>query len=89
MREANPPIPNIILLRVPVESVPITKLPSFPLPETHEPNKYESFGVVIAYEASANPLPVTHISVNPVVSFVLLFGYTIISLEELTPDDMF
>lgn len=89
MREVNPPIPNIILFVVPVESVAITRLPSFPLPDTHDPNRYESFGVVSAYAASAKPLDATHISVNPVRSFVLLSGYTIISLDALTPADLF
>lgn len=46
-------------------------------------------GVVIAYAASAYVLEVTPISMKPVVSFVLLSGYAIISLEELVPADLF
>lgn len=37
-REVNQPIPNTILFDDPVESVAITRLPSFPAPDTADQN---------------------------------------------------
>jgi hypothetical protein len=85
----NPLTQNTIELLDHVLSVATTRFQSFHAHETADPNKYESFGVVIAYAACEKAEDATHISVNPVVSSVLLSGYTAKSAEEFAVADLF